>query len=659
MQLRRRGKPVKRVILLLGALCSFVLFGYGEGKAIPFSWTFQEITGITEDFALEGPAPSLSLYLPVLPGMRPRDTLLFFEYVASPALTRGATLSVYAEGILLSSWEVRPGEHRARISLAPLEGLPLKDLIWIEIRGNLQRSENLCEDLLSQDLFVRIRATSSLFTDLGEANWTVRDFFRFPASRIRIFLPEDLSSKELLAAYLKLSAFLRRSRREVVTEILPSRLPEREDAKELRIILREKALRDIELLGFTLYLTPQGVQGILAELPLFVDRSFKVRSLPLFFAKKRTFQDFGMRSVTLRGVGELRQKVYFTLADLGGIPASLSLNLLFSSTPLPETPRSEAFLKVFLNDTLVFTRKILKKTQKGIERESIFLPPRLLGRENALEIVFAYFPEVGVCRRGTMPFEATIFEQSYFSGTFKAIPDTVTFADAPTLFSGKARVVLPEKPSLEEVETMARLYSALREIDTTPLALEVVHTISERQKKFLPPSLPSLLKALKEGDFRFLFAPPLVLQEYFLVVDREGTFLSQTPVLRRSETLVLTPLPGLETFAFAPDTPGGVLTAQRISGKPALVFTPIGRRDLAYGAFLKHFTGAETLRRMTGNVAIFTPGGWGETYAFLGTTSSLEEAFLRWRLPLFVGTCVVLLGWCLALYRKLIRSRPL
>ncbi len=649
---------MRRAILLLGVLL-FLLFGHGEGKTTPFSWTLQEITGITEDFVLEGPAPSLSLYLPVLPGMRPKDTALLLEYVASPALSRGATLSVSAEGILLSSWEIRPGEHRARISLAPLEGLPLKDLIRIEVRGSLQRSENLCEDLLSQDLFVRIRAISSLVTDLGVANWTVRDFFRFPASRIRVFLPKDSPSKELLAAYLKLFAFLRRIRREVVTEMLPLRLPEREDAKELRIILREKALRDVELLGFTLYLTPQGVQGVLAELPLFAGRSFKVRSLPLFFERKRTLQDFGMRSTTLRGIGELRQRVYFTLADLGGIPASLSLNLFFSSTPLPETPKSEVFLKVFLNNTLVCTRKILKKTQKGIEREVIFLPPRLLGRENTLDIVFAYFPEVGECRRGTMPFEATIFEQSYFSGTFRATPDTVTFADAPTLFSGKAWVVLPEKPSLEEIEVVARLYSALREIDTTPLVLEVVHTIPERRKKFPPFSLPSLLKALKELDFRFLLTPPLVLQEYFLVVDREGMLPSPTPALRRSETLVLAPLPGLETFALAPDTPGGVLIAQRISGKPALVFTPIGRRDLAYSAFLKHFRGAETLRRMVGNVAIFTPGGWGETRVSLSTTSSLEEAFLRWRLLLFAGACVVLLGWCLTLYRKLIRSRPL
>jgi len=649
---------MKRSVFACAVLC-LVFFLCRDGVAIPFSWTLREMTGIPGDIILEGPEPSVSLYLPVVPGMRPKETVLSLEYVASPALPRGATLSVYAEGVLLASWEVRPGEHRVQIPFTPLEGFELKDTLPVDIRGNFWRSENLCEDLLSRDLFVRIRQASRLFADLDEVSWTVRDFLRFPASRIRIFLPEDLSSKELLGAYLKLFAFLRRSRREVTTTTLPPRLPEKGDTRELSIVLRERGLRDIELSGSTLYLTPQGVQGVLAEASLLVDRSFKIWSLPLFFERKHTFRDFGMRSTTLRGIGELRQTVYFTLADLGGIPTSLHLTLLSSSTPLPETPKGEALLKVFLNGNLVFTRKIPRATRRGIQKDTVFLPPGLFGRENALDIVFSYFPEVGECRRGTIPFEATIFEQSYFSGTFRRVPDTITFADAPTVFSGKAWVVLPEKPSLEEVEVMARLYSALREIDATPLALEVVHTIPGARRKPLSFSLPAFLKALKERDFRFVLTPPPVLREYFLVFDREGKLLSQTPVSRKDEALVLAPLPYLEASVLTPDTPLGVLVAQKLLGKPALIFTPIGRRDVAYSAFLTHFTGAGTLRAMKGNVALFTPKGWGETLVAVRTAFPLEEAFLRWRLLIFAGACVVLFVWCLTLYRKLVRTRPL
>ncbi len=620
----------------------------GEGR----EWTLKDLTGITGDIALEGPSPSFSLYLPVPPGLRFRESTLSLEYVASPLLSFGSTLSVYGENTLLASFEVRPGEHRTKIPLAPLEELTLQDTLRIEIRGNFRHSENLCEDLLSRDLFVRIRPESRFLLSLDEGAWTVRDLLRVPASRVHTFLPEDLSSPRLLEAYLKLYAFLRRRGQTVITEILPQRMPEKRDG-ELRIVLRERGLRDVELFGSTLYLTPRGVSGILAEPSLFVGRSFNTSSSPLFWRTKRTLRDFGMRSTTLRGIGELRQTVYFTLADLGGTPASLYLTLLSSSIPLPETPGGEALLKVFLNGNLVFTRKIPKKARQGIEQDVIFLPPRLLGRENTLDIVFSYFPEVGACRRGTMPFEATIFEQSYFSGRIRRTLDTPTFSQAPTVFSGKAWVVLPEKPSLEEVEVMARLYGALREMDTTPLALEVVHALPEAGRSVPRFSLSMFLEAFKERYPSFLLTPPPRLREYFLVFDREGAFLSS--VSRKNGTIAFAPLPHLETFSLTPDTPLGVLVAGELFKKPALIFTPLGRRDVACSAFLSHFRGAATLRTMEGNVALFAPKGWGETH-FVHRFSS-QETFSTWRTPLFVLTSVALAVWCFTIYRKLVRTK--
>lgn len=637
--------------LFLAAFCLF----QSEGRAaVPVTFTLEELTGIPGEISLEGPAPSVSLYLPVLPGMRFQDAVLTLEYVASSRLAPRATLSVYGEDVLLATFEVFPGTRSVHIPLAPLEGMVLQDTLRLTLRGDLSRSENLCEDLLSRDLFVRIRAKSTLSAVLEETTWTVRDFFRFPASRVRILLPEKHLSRELLGAYLKLAAFLRRSRHAVLTEPLPERLPEAEDPKERRIVLRENALRDVELRGATLYLTPRGVSGVLAELSLFAGTSFRVQSGPSLPARKRTLQDFGVRSTTLRGIGELRQSVYFTLADLGGVPSSLELVLLSSTIPLPETPRGEAFLKVFLNGNLVFTRRITRTSKQGIHRDTIFLPPRLLGRENALDIVFSYFPEVGECRRGTMPFEATIFEQSYFSGTFREPAEPPTFADAPTRFSGKAWVVLPEKPSLEEVEVMARLYSALREIDATPLVLEVVHELPRPQWHSPRLSLPLLFEALRTKSFLLLFTPPASLPEYFLIFDRDGKFAS-VPALPKNGTLTLSPLPHLETLAITPDTPAGILVARNIAGKPALVFTPLGREDVACHAFLRHFQGAQTLRTMAGNVAIFTPEGWGETRA--GSSFPPADFASRWRLFILAGACCALAVWCVMLYRKLVRLR--
>jgi len=62
---------MKRSVFACAVLC-LVFFLCRDGVAIPFSWTLREMTGIPGDIILEGPEPSVSLYLPVVPGMRPK-----------------------------------------------------------------------------------------------------------------------------------------------------------------------------------------------------------------------------------------------------------------------------------------------------------------------------------------------------------------------------------------------------------------------------------------------------------------------------------------------------------------------------------------------------------------------------------------------------------
>jgi hypothetical protein len=670
MHLRRRGKGMKSWVLF-GILLALVAFAraFAWGEELQLSFTLEECAGLRTDAILAGPSPSLALYLPVFPKTSFRESSLTLRYAATPACGEDSTLMVYGEDVFLAAFRIFPGEHELRIPLSSLADASFGDTVKLEIRATLRKSDNLCEDLLAEDLFLHIRKDSTLNLSLSKATWTVRDFLRLPARHFHLVLPEAPWSQPLCGAYLKLYAFLRRNFRGLPVTIHtdpPGALRRSEEAtpKERWIVLREQALRDVELSGNTLYLTPRGVDGLIAESPLFVGQSFRVRSVLFARESRRTFRDFGFRNTTLRGIGDLRERLYFTLADLGGVPRSLWLTLFWASTPLPETPRGEAFLKVFLNGSLVFVRKIPSGARQAVRKERIFLPARLLGRENALELVFSYFPEVGNCRRGTMPFEATIFEDSYFSGMLAKGEAPLTFADAPTLFSGKAYVVLPENPSLEELEVAGRIYGALREIDATPLALEVLFPKDLKAfRRGQPTSFPNpavIAKWLKTGNFRLLFSPPPVLPEYFLIIGHPEGLLPEAPAALAGDTLTLSHLSGLETFALSPDDPWSALTVGEFSRKPALYLFTSGRKDLALAAFLRHFKGAETLRTLQGNVALFTLRGFGETQA---TSPSSPSGFLEllWRFRLFIlaGACGVLGVWCAVLYRKLVRLRPL
>ncbi|MGQ9622045.1 MAG: hypothetical protein ACUVTO_01135 [Candidatus Caldatribacteriaceae bacterium] len=497
----------------------------------------------------------------------------------------------------------------------------------------------------------------------------------FPDPERHRFLPQDFRSKEIGGAYLKLYAFLRRMYRGLPVGIGTrlfggERLPE-EAPGEKRIFLMKESLRDVHLFGHSLYLTPKGVEAVVGEKSLVSSSSRVVESvlLPLP-SRKRILADFGVGDVTVRGLGNMGTQVRFALSGLGGAWERLSLVLFWASAPLPRSPRGEAFLRVFLNGNPIFSERITG--EESFPRKSIVpLPPASLARENTLEIVFSYFPEVENCRRGKAPFEATIFGNSYFMTYVKKdLPFLLTFGDVPTLFWGKGWVVLPENPTFEELEAAARLYGALREMDNTPLFVEVV-----REKELpgllggggrgllsFPRNFQDLLRLFSEVSSSFRRGIELLLSfpsipEYLLLVSPSQALLRYFPVSISQGALSLTsaPLP-LTTLKVLPDEPLGVLTLGRVYHRPALAVFPCGVGDVALAHFLQGFEGAETLRNLKGNVVVFGRWGWSEDTVGWQAENALLEFFRLYRFLLLAIVLGVILVFSLLRYARMMRS---
>jgi hypothetical protein len=640
-------------------------------------WEFQEILGLEEDSLLEGPSPVYVFYFPAFSGILWEQSDLVLSLNIPQVLHPLSKISVYAENILLFSENLtRRGERTLRIPLNKLSQVPQKDAYRFEIRSHLFIGENPCEDLASGNLWISVGKESRFRIVMEEVAWNLQDFFRFPAQNVTVFLPQDFRSKDMEGAYIKLYAFLRRAYRglpvRIVTRLFGGeRLPE-EAPGEKRIFLMRESLRDVHLFGRTLYLTPKGVEAVVSEKNLVSVSSQVVESvfLPLS-SRKKTLADFGVGDTTVRGIGNMGTQVCFALSDLGGAWEHLSLVLFWASAPLPQSPRGEAFLRVFLNGNPIFSERIVE--EKSLPQRSVIpLPPANLARENTLEIVFSYFPEVENCRRGIMPFEATIFGNSYFVAYIKKdVPSLLTFGDVPTLFWGKGWVVLPENPALEELEAAARLYGALREMDNTPLFVEVA-----REKELpgllggrkggrllaFPRSFQDVLRLFSEIALLFrqgtalLFSSPSI-PEYLLLVSPSQALLRYFPVSVAQGALSLTsaPLP-LTTLKVLPDEPLGVLTLGRVYHLPALAVLPCGTGNVAFAHFLRGFEGARTLRRLKGNVVVFGRQGWSEDTVGWQAENTLLGFFRLYRFLFLALALGVVLVFGILWYARMARS---
>ncbi|MCX7667385.1 MAG: cellulose biosynthesis cyclic di-GMP-binding regulatory protein BcsB, partial [Atribacterota bacterium] len=573
--------------------------------------------------------------------------------------------------------------------------------------------ENLCEDLVSGNLFCFVKKESRLVLSLQElpiVNLT--DFFRLPENRIEIILPPERWSRELEKAYIELYAFLRRSLRNVALEIETSIAQEEKSllTDHRRIFLRERGERDFELHGKTLSLTPQGVKAIIEKGDLMVFPSAQISTIqatsPL--PPRRLY----LNPLSFRGIGTLTNAFYFSSADLGGIPQVLKLVLYLSHSPLRANFQGEASFTVRLNGEPLYTERLSVNPVMLRTPRTIFLPPELLRRENALEFSFSYFPETGNCRRGEKPLEASVSSNSYLEARGQGhVPPILTFDDVPTFFWGKGFLVLPDMPTLSHLQIGARILAMLRSLDQTPIDITIV-TPKEAEMLLSQPSYRSqswqkplqrlilfqqecshyahflktqnlsLLQktaaffrfamerySLALGETLFLCFTPFTeveLQEspaYFIAVTSSLNFLS-APLISEGKDLVLKDVPeGKTIMRFGPDEPLGILTTFWENRHPVILFATHGEFEQATRYFLGTFKEEKTLRRLTGNVALFNQNGLTSALSespagfYKPSTFFSREWFLRFRLLLFCIITSIIVVAAGFFYNHLVRPK--
>lgn len=670
--------------------------------------SFTEL-GWENDQKLEGSHPSYTLYFPDFPGVNWEQSYLHLEIEASPALSLPSSLAVRGDGNLLLATSLRSGT----LSI-PLKGLsPQANPHRVDIEPYLFISNNLCEDLNSGNLFCFVRKESRLVLFRQETTIaTLTDFLHLPESLIEIILPSDGWSRELEKAYVELYAFLRRSLRNMSLEIKTSIAQEEQSllADHRRIFLREGGEHDFELSGKTLFLTPRGVEAIIEKSDLMVFPSARISAVQetLSSPPRRLYLD----EFSFRGIGTLTNTFYFTSADLGGTPQTLKLVLYLSHSPLRANFQGDASFTVRLNGEPLYTERLNTNPVTVRTPRIIFLSPELLRRENALEFSFSYFPETGNCLRGEKPLEASISNKSYLEPRGQGeVPPVLTFDHVPTWFWGKGFLIVPEAPTLSHLQIGAELLSTLRSLDRTPIDITII-TPKEAEALLAQPSyrsrpwqkpferfalfqkecsryahfletqnLPSLHKLIAFvrfaterysralGETIFLCFTPFTTvesqepQAYFIAVAPASHFPSSPLISEGTDLVLKDPSEGKTIMRFGPNESLGVLTTFWENGHPMILFATHGEPDPATRYFLNTFNEEKTLRRLTGNVALFSQNGFTSVLSgspagpYRPATLVSREWFVKFRFLLFCIMAGIIILAAGLLYNRLVRSK--
>ena len=620
--------------------------------------------GYSSDIRLEGTDPSFTFYVPVDPHQDLAQGTLSLHLTFSPVLDPDSSVAVLVSDYPVYATRLRElagigQEAVIHVPLASRQNLAAAPTLKVEVRLHLFITRNVCEDLMSGNLWAVLHNDSHLLLP-AFSGWpqTIARFFEGPFERLGITVPQAVSP-ENAAAFLKLYAFAWRvlGRRGITVEALPAGQVQPGDGVRLLVLTDDGNTVRLDEDG-VLYVGPQAVDGFLSDLRALVTvREARISgpdsaSAGTVARARISFEELGYGPVSVRGLHDLRAGYAFVLSDLGSEAAELQVVVFGRYVPVGgKEAQQNPYFKVYLNGTLMKAFRLDNSGQ--INGLSIELPSYALRQENFLELVYAFYPNPAECTAGTMPVEGVFYSHSYLEVTRWRRTDAFSFAGLPAGFTGSGLIVLPLEDTLPYLLAAADVLAAVRRLDRGPLDLRVVFWSPERTASLRPDGemrgtdwwlfvLPAWdLSALPAGSY---------LRKVALPVDASAGYLT-----------VYNPLTREQLFEMATGEPVGVLQAFTYGGRPALALTVHGTGISPMRELARTLLDLNTLRRLRGNVAFWRDGelvsvdvGRKMRVRREGETD-FWQLYRKYRLPAFLALMGVLSLVTYQVYARLAR----
>ena len=300
-----------------------------------------------------------------------------------------------------------------------------------------------------------------------------------------------------------------------------------------------------------------------------------------------TLEDLGGGGDLMEGIGSLRKKYNFSLADFNAIPTKLTLHLeSYFSTLKPD---DRGFVNIYLNQNLVYNGNLLDKANFI---NDIDLKPHLLSKFNSLEIEFRFHPGSNVCKDGFSNFFAFInTKTSTLTYAGERENKFYSFFNFPAEFRKKQTKIVVSQ------EILAKVVSSIGEI-----YYQINSPIKNDFNRLIVPPIVTSASAGDVGDYNLI---ALVSR-----TDKFATKYENVPVKFDKDFQIYKGLSGSANYSVSDFSNSGLAQIFRDKGNTVLMVTSLGGDSSVSSAFLSVVKNFSTqLTEIESNVCIANSNG--------------------------------------------------
>jgi hypothetical protein len=511
------------------------------------SFTFKELNLLSDDMVLKGINPKYDFYIPTLPQLDRGK--VFLRLKVSPYLREDSTVSILVDDVPYATFRTKELPPEIEINFVRNRN---RDFVKVSLVGNLRVSNNICEDMFSDKVWLLIYANSTV------------EFRYFKAGNIREFIMHYdnlycIRSPALLPFVYQLCKY-----NPVPCKVIYE--PEGTNSCK-RIELSDNGWLKLEndilyvptntSLAFEEKIFPNLLFGGSQEIKK-VDREKKeVRT-------ERSFEELGFQTTSVEGVGNINYTLSFDTAKLGGLPDRLYLRLFIAHTPVHKKDNME--LRIYLNGRMIQAYTLEGGGKKSFDIE---LPASELSYgANSLTINLANFTSSDNCFGAVAHNVLTVFGESYFYwNSLRKDPETIS--DFLRILNGYV-ALLVKNPSFYPYATRLVSYLGIYNKNVTAVDLNPAD--------------------ISKYDFVIAFENP------------KDTIY--TPVdLSKGDFRIINPLTGKVIFEAKPAEALGMLMVSKKEDKPALAISYYPNTSGIYPLNLYSY---RDLLELAGNTAVAT-----------------------------------------------------
>ncbi len=300
-----------------------------------------------------------------------------------------------------------------------------------------------------------------------------------------------------------------------------------------------------------------------------------------------TLEDLGGGGELMEGIGALRKKFNFSLADFNAIPTKLTLHLeSYFSTLKPD---DRGFVNVYLNQNLVYNGNLLDKVNFI---NDVDLKPHLLSKFNTLEIEFRFHPGSNVCKDGFSNFFAFInTKTSTLTYAGERENKFFSFFNFPAEFRKKQTKIVVSQ------ELLSKVVSSVGEI-----YYQINSPIKNDFNRLIVPQIVTSASATNLGDYNLI-----------ALVSRSDKFVSSyenVPVKFEKDFQIYKGLKGAASYSVSDFSNSGLAQIFKDKGNTVLMVTSLGGDSSVSNAFLSVVKNFSTqLTEIESNVCIANSNG--------------------------------------------------